>query len=195
MCGRFFIPEDEGPKELLALLNHAERLARVRRPDFQLKRGEIRPGDEAVVIAPNRRREASLFIMRWGFRLDRRLIFNARAETADERPLFRDSLRQRRCVVPAAAFFEWDHRLTQSARYRFWSESLPVVYLAGLYRPEEGQAAFTVLTREAEGVIADMHPRMPVLLTPEQVGPWLDEHTDPAPLMSGPPPSLACRPG
>ncbi|MCH5285884.1 MAG: SOS response-associated peptidase [Christensenellaceae bacterium] len=196
MCGRFWIPEADGPEELLALLNRAELARRVRHPDFVLKRGEICPGDNAAVLAPNRNRQTSLFIMRWGFRLEKRLVFNARSETASSRAMFRESLRDRRCVIPAASFFEWDHRLKKPAKFRFWPEGRPMMYLAGLYRfePDAPLPVFTVLTRPAEGVIADFHDRMPVILREEQLDLWLDQGLNPQFFFDEQPPSLASQP-
>ena len=195
MCGRFFIPE-EGPEELLALLNRAELARRAHHPDFRLKHGEICPGDSAVVLAPNRNRQTSLFVMRWGFRMNRRLIFNARSETAAQKPMFRDSLQTRRCVIPASAFFEWNHRLKRTAKFRFWPEGRPVMYMAGLYRFEPGDPlpAFTILTRQAEGNIADIHDRMPVILKAEQLDLWLDQGLNPQFIIDHEPPVLACQP-
>lgn len=194
MCGRFYIPDD-GPDELLALLNRAELAQQSRRPGFRLKRGEICPGDAAAVLAPNRRRETALFIMKWGFRLDKRLIFNARSETAATRPMFRQSLLERRCVIPAASFFEWDHRLKKPAKFRFWPEGSPMMYLAGLYRhePDAPLPAFTVLTRQADGIMQDFHDRMPVILLEEQLDMWLDSDIDPRFVFEDDPPPLACQ--
>ena len=196
MCGRFWVPDDAGPEELLALLNRAELSRRARHPDFVLKRGEICPGDCAAVLAPNRDRQTALFVMRWGFRLEKRLIFNARSETAAQRAMFRDSLRDRRCLIPAASFFEWDHRLKKPAKFRFWPEGRPMMYLAGLYRFEPGESlpVFTVLTRPAEGVIADMHDRMPVIVQEEQLDLWLDQGLNPQFFFDEPPAPLACQP-
>ena len=196
MCGRFWVPEDEGPEELLALLNRAELTRRARHPDFVLKRGEIYPGDCAAVLAPNRNRQTALFIMRWGFRLEKRLVFNARSETAAQRTMFRDSLRNRRCLIPAASFFEWDHRLKKPAKFRFWPEGRPMIYLAGLYRfePDEPLPVFTVLTRPAEGVIAGLHDRMPVIVREEQLDLWLDQGLNPQFIFDEPPVTLACQP-
>ena len=195
MCGRFYIPEEDGPEKLMILLNRAELRHRARYPDFRLKRGEICPGDSAVALAPNRSRRTSLFVMRWGFMLNRKLIFNARSETAASKPMFRDSLLSRRCVIPAAAFFEWDHRLKKSTKFRFWPDGMPMMYLAGLYRfePDAPLPVFTVLTRQAQGNIADIHDRMPVILRAEQLDLWLDQGIDPQFIINEEPPVLACQ--
>lgn len=193
MCSRFFLPENDAPEELLALLNRAELARRRYEPGFHLKRGEICPGDKAVVLAPNRSRQTTAFIMRWGFRLEKRLVFNARSETAAQRPLFSGSLLERRCLIPATAFFEWDHRLKKPAKFRFWPDNLPVMYLAGLYRFEQDEPVFTVLMRQAEGCIADIHDRMPVIAPPDQLDRWLDADVHPDFLFHQPPLPLCCE--
>ena len=180
----------------MGLINRAELKLRARQPEFRLKRGEICPGDSAAVLAPNRDRRTALFVMRWGFRLDKRIVFNARSETAAGKAMFRDSMRARRCVIPSAAFFEWDHRLKKPAKFRFWPNDGAVTYLAGLYRfePDAPLPVFTVLTRQAQGYIADLHDRMPVILRSEQIGPWLDQDADPRLITDAVPPVLTYRP-
>ena len=195
MCSRFWVPMDERPEELLILLNRAELAMRARQPEFHLKRGEICPGDCAAVLAPNRSRKTSLFVMRWGFRLEKRLVFNARSETAAQKAMFSESLRFRRCLIPAASFFEWDHRQKKPAKFRFWPEGGSMMYLAGLYRfePEASLPVFTVLTRQAEGAIADIHDRMPVLVHAEQLDLWLNGDIDPKFILEQPPEPLTCQ--
>ena len=195
MCGRFYIPDEGGLEALIDLLNRAEAKQQKKQPAFRLKRGEICPGDAAAVLAPDRSRQPSAFVMRWGFWMDNRLVFNARSETAAQKPLFRDSLRIRRCAIPAAAFFEWDHRVKKPLKFRFWPEGSPMMYLAGLYRfePNAPLPVFTVLTRQAQGNIADIHDRMPVILNEEQLDSWLHQEQDPFQIIDQEPPVLACQ--
>lgn len=176
MCGRFYIESDDTPDELIALLNRAEAMGQRSDSAFRLKRGEIRPGDTAAVVAMNRAAQRSVFPMQWGFRLNRQLLINARSETAAAKPTFRESLRDRRCLIPASAYFEWDHRSRPLTKYRFSLPDAPVLYLAGLYRfeAETPWPAFTVLTREAAPEIACFHDRMPVIVPPDMTATWLD---------------------
>lgn len=181
MCGRFYIESDDTPDELIDLMNRAECLAQKQDGAFRLKRGEIRPGDCAAVIAMNRASQRSSFAMQWGFRMDRQLLINARSESAHAKPTFRESLRDRRCLIPASAYFEWDHRVKPLPKYRFALPDARVLYLAGLYRFEEARPfpVFTVLTRDAAPHIACFHDRMPVILPPEMHDAWLDRAQSP----------------
>lgn len=168
MCGRYYIDDSlEGFEALLEALNRDE-----------VKTGEIRPTDVAPVIANSRALRKRPFLMRWGFgggQKDRRPVINARSETALLRPMFRDSMENRRCLIPATAYFEWQGK----TRHAFRAEE-PVLYMAGLYRLEAGEplAAFTILTREADEPFMHIHDRMPVLLPSEWAGEWLSRTAD-----------------
>lgn len=187
MCGRFFIPEmDDAPQELALLLSELELRLQAADPEFCLKRGEICPGDTAAVIAPARNREAKAFLMQWGYHLSKQLIFNARSETAASKPMFAASMQDRRCLIPATAYFEWNRHAAGKPKYRFASKGQPMFYMAGVYRYEEGcqRPVFTVLTREAAGHIADIHERMPVILPPRLIRAWLDRDADPREILA-----------
>ena len=137
-------------------------------------------------------REAKAFPMTWGYPMRGKLLINARSETAAERPVFRESFRTRRCLIPAAAWFEWDHRNADHTKYRLRPESLPWFFLAGLYRLGDHGAECAVLTREAEGDAASIHGRMPVTFAPEDAALWLDPDADPAALLAEPPIPALC---
>lgn len=186
MCGRFFLePDDMSDAELIALLDREKAKAGLEEQPIRIKKGEIRPGDCAAVIAMNRRLQRSAFAMQWGFRMDKRLIFNARSETAADKPLFRQSLEVRRCLIPASSYFEWDHRQQPHQKYGFRLENKEQFYLAGLYRFEDPAAlpVFTILTREAAPEIACFHDRMPVIIPEALKDAWLDRQNSPAELI------------
>ena len=104
MCGRFFIEEEDTEEELLAILQSLNRRG------VQCKTGEVLPTDTAAVIANNRALQPAPFAMQWGYTLpDGKKIINARSESAAQRPMFMDGMRQRRCLVPASHYFEWTH--------------------------------------------------------------------------------------
>lgn len=195
MCGRFYIESDDTPDELIEMINRAE--SKVQRTDsaFRLPRGEIRPGDCAAVIARGRTAPRGAFAMRWGFRTDKQLLINARSETAAQKPTFRASMQERRCLIPASAYFEWDHRVKPLVKYRFSLPGERMLYLAGLYRFEESSPfpVFTVLTREAAPEIACYHDRMPVIIPSDLSGAWLDHTQPPQRLLDAAATSLTCE--
>jgi putative SOS response-associated peptidase YedK len=104
---------------------------------------------------------------------------NARAESVAERPMFRDLLRQRRCVVAVDGYYEW--RTTSSGKVPFWFhlKSGEPFFLAGLWdRWHGGQpdavASYILMTTEPNELTAKVHERMPVMLHAGDVPRWLD---------------------
>ena len=103
-----------------------------------------------------------------GFR-GRQQIINARAETVTEKPMFRRSIAFQRCVIPATGFYEWD---AAKHKYFFQMPGQPL-YLAGIYDNISGVNCFIILTTAPNDSVAPIHDRMPLLLSHEQVRPWL----------------------
>ena len=176
MCGRYYIASDDVPEELeriIAAINRTNARGEVKTS------GEIFPSDTVPVIANNRRREVQPFAMRWGYTRDAGgMVINARCETAAQRPLFRDGMAQRRCLIPASNYFEWEHSAGRKLKYAIRPADSRVLYLAGIYRIENRMGAaipcFTVLTRPAAAGIEFIHDRMPVMLAGDSRAQWLD---------------------
>ena len=103
-----------------------------------------------------------------GFR-GRQQIINARAETVTEKPMFPRSIAFQRCVIPATGFYEWD---AAKHKYFFQMPGQPI-YLAGIYDTINGVNCFIILTTAPNDSVASIHDRMPLLLSHEQVRPWL----------------------
>ena len=183
MCGRYFIDDSlEGFEPLIKALNRGKPGGT---PAVQIKTGEIRPTDVAPAIANSRARRQRPFLMRWGFGgRDSHVVINARSETALVRPMFRDAMLERRCLVPASYYFEWQAQGKRRIRHAMTPDG-PVMYMAGLYRLEAGEplAAFTILTQKADERIAHVHDRMPVLLPAQWAEEWLSQTADPAALL------------
>ena len=168
MCGRMTLTESSLARvadELAATLEPAA--AALYRPRYN-----IAPSDQhwVVVAVPSGR---LIVPARWGFGEGKPLI-NARSETAARRGPLGRAFAERRCVVPADGFYEWTG--PKSARQPLWFHRADggLIYLAGLWAPgADGQPAFTVLTTEANELIAKVHDRMPVLLAPAAAADWL----------------------
>lgn len=151
--------------------------------------GTARPGETLPALARGRGGQVGAFFMRWGFQMEEKgpLLINARSEGAAGKPLFSDALGKRRCLIPAACYYEWQ-RQGGGAKQKF--ALAPAngegCYLAGLYRYETDRRvpAFVVLTRAAERDIAFLHSRMPVLLGAEDSEHWLDPQADPQALLA-----------
>jgi putative SOS response-associated peptidase YedK len=139
---------------------------------------------------------------RWGFRpawagaIADRAPINARAETAFDSPLFGRALRERRCVVPADAFYEWDRSTSPRQPYAIGPADGGLLALAGIVaRDAEGTRTVAVLTTAPNATLARVHDRMPVLVPAVLLDAWLDPGTPPAELapMLGPAPDASVR--
>ena len=161
--------------------------------------------DLPVVRYDARAAGRSLGVMRWSlvpfWAKDIKVGFsniNAKAETVDTKPAFREAFTRRRCLVPFDCFYEWkklgkerqpyavalaDRRLVALADRR-------LVALAGLWETRRSPAgervhSFAIVTTAPNGLLAELHDRMPVILAPETWPLWLGERSaDPGQLKS-----------
>ena len=170
MCGRFYVPADDSNEELQRIINHLNRVK-----GTPVKTGEVCPTDVAAVIANSRAMNPTPFAMKWGYTLENRApIINARSESAAEKPLFRDGMQQRRCLIPAAHYFEWERMGKQKIKNAIKPVGSESMYMAGIYRINNGAAEFTILTREPGECIRHIHDRMPVILPRDILEDWLN---------------------
>ena len=111
---------------------------------------------------------------------------NAKAETIETLPSFREAFRKRRCIIPADGFYEW--RGPKGEREPLWihPKGGKLLRFAGLYeawRKESGQyeTTFTIITCPPNAAMASIHNRMPVILADKEADDWMNRH-DPDPL-------------
>jgi putative SOS response-associated peptidase YedK len=99
--------------------------------------------------------------------------FNARGETAHEKPMFRSAFKHSRCAVLADGYYEWKKLDAKTKQpYFIHRDDSEPMFFAGLCEPTTETA--TIITTEAEEAIADIHNRRPVFLNEEEVQEWLD---------------------
>ena len=191
MCGRYTLTRfDRIVDDLEAALGEVAQ-HELWRPRFNIAPTQPAP----VVVAHGGARQVAM--MRWGLvphwaagarAGDKRapLLINARAESIEERPMFRDAARRRRCLVPADGFFEWqkrpeDPKHPQPIYLRPASPAL--IAFAGLWaraKAADGseQLSFAIITGPPNELVAPIHDRMPVVLDPASYGAWLDPLVD-----------------
>jgi putative SOS response-associated peptidase YedK len=104
---------------------------------------------------------------------------NARSETVDNRRAFREAFLERRCVVPADGFFEWTGPKTARQPTWFHRDDNNLLLFAGLYEawqpsPHLWETTFTILTTDANPILANYHDRMPVILADRDADDWMD---------------------
>lgn len=102
--------------------------------------------------------------------------FNARIESAADKPTFRDAVRSGRILIPMLGYYEWDAHRTP---YWFHAKDDEVLFAAGLLSTWRDTPTCTILTRQAEDRCALVHDRMPVLIPGEGPARWLKPASDP----------------
>jgi putative SOS response-associated peptidase YedK len=186
MCGRFAITST--PADVRAFFAYAE--APNFPPRFNISPTQPIPIIHSVRDGAGGQRRAFL-LARWGFLpgfvKDIRefpLLFNARSETAADKPSFRAAMKRRRCLIPADAYYEWRREPGggKSARGRpflFRRADGQPMGLAGLWETwlgADGSEIDTacILTTDANAATVAIHDRMPAILEPAQFSAWLD---------------------
>ena len=139
--------------------------------------GDIRPSDSATVISSLHNCRMTATSQKWGFPgfQTGKLIINARAESALNKRMFRDSLLRRRLIIPASGFYEWNsakEKVTFSPVKPTVSSS-PILFLAGFYNHFEDGDRFVILTTSANDSMKEVHDRMPLTLEPWELEDWL----------------------
>ena len=177
MCGRYEAGQKQKVAEAFAVRAGLEGIE-----DVYFGAGvECAPGSiQPVVYARDGEREIGL--MRWGFKLPDRLLFNTRAEGAASAKFWAPMLAERRCIVPASSFFEWRKTAKEPRpKYKLSVKGRPVFGMAGVWspwmNPKTGQweDTFSILTSDANGKMGEIHDRQPVILEPREYGEWLAE--------------------
>jgi putative SOS response-associated peptidase YedK len=172
MCGRFVSPEQSA-------IERAWRIDRVNSNPFP-RRFNVAPTLEVAVLA----REDGLLALdaaRWGlvphwWKKDTPPThsINARLEEAAGKPMWRDPMRRSRCLVPAEGWYEWQTLAGGRQPHYIRRADGRLLCFAGLLSPHHGRWTCALLTRAAEGPVAEVHDRMPVVLPDEAFAAWLD---------------------
>lgn len=187
MCGRYTLTRQERLVEALeASLGDAPQ------SEWWKARFNVAPTQPApVVILRDGARRVEM--MRWGLLphwagkgSKPPLMINARVESVQDKPMFRDALQRRRCLVPADGFFEWKHEghgksATKQPMYMHRPGNQLFAF-AGLWardRTDDGeQLSFAIVTGPPNALVAPIHDRMPIILDPTAYAAWLDPALD-----------------
>jgi putative SOS response-associated peptidase YedK len=100
-------------------------------------------------------------------------------ETLTQRPAFRSLLAANRCMIPATGYYEWRAEARGKTPYDIYPKSHQFFAFAGLYdvwtKPDgEALHTFTIITKDSDGFVAQLHNRMPVILDRDLEEAWLD---------------------
>lgn len=100
---------------------------------------------------------------------------------------FRESILSRRCVIPSSGFYEWD---SDKHKFLFKRKEEEILYMAGIYNFFQEECRFVILTTAANESMEDIHNRMPVVLTKEEVEPWILDNNYTSKILQQVPPAL-----
>lgn len=181
MCGRYGLFHD-GPE--IADLFGAD-IARLDPP--LAPRYNVAPTQPAPILVPAGGDGREFLVARWGLiphwvkdaATFRATLVNARAESAHEKPSFRDALKRDRCVVPASGFYEWRAPEEGGRKQPYFvrrRDGAPMA-LAGLHARNataEPPDTFTILTTRPNALMARLHDRQPVVLPHGAIEAWFD---------------------
>ena len=172
MCGRYTLTK-KNPSEFIDQFGPFEGLEKA---SFNRAPGQAQP----VVI--KRENQFSWTSIQWGEYQRKNghetgfFPINARSETIGEKAIFASSFRERRCLIPADGWFEWQK--IESQKYPFFHRLpnfLPFA-IAGIWKPKEKrrESAFSILTTSAPSNLSHIHSRVPVILHQKIWNHWMD---------------------
>jgi putative SOS response-associated peptidase YedK len=195
VCGRYTLAAPD-PAQIRARFPIGEAVE-VRR------RFNVAPGDDVLAVTVDRAGAPRGELLRWGLvphwadaPVSPVKMINARAETLEERPAFRDALTRFRCLIPADGFYEWSSVADASGAsgrplkqaFHITRENGDAFAFAGLWstwrRGEAKLRSCTIITTAANSAVAPLHDRMPVILEPGAEAAWLDPATPRAMLLA-----------
>ncbi len=184
MCGRFVLIESLRMMQNMFGYRYDERYPE--RLGDMGHRYNIAPTQPIAIVDAGLDGIRHARLVRWGLipgwakdAQTQSLLFNARAETAADKPSFRTAMRHRRCLVPASGFYEWRRVGTTKMPYYIRPRDGSTMAFAGLsetWLGSDGSEIDTgaILTTSANGLMSMLHDRMPVILDPRDWDEWLD---------------------
>ncbi len=185
MCGRYQLSVKE--KDITVRF-HVDVYEKLYRPSYNCA-----PSQALPVISNDNPGVMSLY--KWGLipfwakdpKIGYKLI-NAKAETINEKPSFRNSFRRKRCMVLCNGFYEWRKNGKEKTPYRIYLKQEKLFAMAGIWdewkdAEERPVRSFSIITTSPNELMKDIHSRMPVILKEEEEAIWLKEN-DPGRLSS-----------
>jgi putative SOS response-associated peptidase YedK len=174
MCGRYMI---------MTAFEAMARLFEATLADLGPERPRLNVSPtEPVPVVVSHDGDRTIVPMRWGFLpgwyrspSERPLIINARAEEIAEKPAFRAAVRERRCLLPASGFYEWQGAKGARTPYVVRPRGGRLIAFAGLWQEWRGLPTCAIVTCPANDRLAPIHDRMPVVIDPADFALWLGE--------------------
>lgn len=179
MCGRF---------SLTAPAKQIESLFKVVFPDELEPRFNIAPTQAVMAIRLDKFGENRATMLRWGlipfWAKDESIgnrCFNARGESAETKPSFREPMTRRRCLIPASGFFEWTKvgKARQPTYIHFVDNLGAFAGVWDLWKGPDGPptVSCSIITTTPNKMVENLHDRMPVVVSPKDYASWLNPST------------------
>jgi putative SOS response-associated peptidase YedK len=182
MCSRF--AQDEKAYRWAQEQTNMSNLLQLPPPNFN-----VAPTQEVIAVRTTEDGPREVVSLRWGLipnwseEPPKSPLINARAERVATAPSYRSAFKQRRCIVPATAFYEWRTE-GEDAKGKPIKQPFAVrpvdgdlFLFPGLWEEWRGTQTLTILTTEANLRMADIHDRMPVIFTQDSADLWLKPET------------------
>lgn len=163
MCGRFCLTADLDEINAIFHLKHSVVL----KPRYNIAPNQVIP-----VI----RRPGELEFLTWGLRPSwlkegQNSFINARLETLEERPAFKQAIKLRRCLILANGYYEWKQIGTRKQPYHFFLPDNKIFAFAGIY---DGDTCAIITSPAMQEDLIQIHQRMPLVLPQKYYATWLD---------------------
>jgi putative SOS response-associated peptidase YedK len=175
MCGRYLL----ATRPDIVVEQFAARMP----GQIILPRFNMAPGQQHPLLTRQKQREFSLFT--WGLQFPQRpLVINIRAESIFAKDYWQRELRQRRCLIPATGYYEWERKTRQP--YHIFAAHASLLAFAGItyYNRATNAHQFAIITREAPSQLSHIHHRAPLTIAAKQWHKWLAADTDHQELLS-----------
>ncbi|MEA3275021.1 MAG: SOS response-associated peptidase [Pseudomonadota bacterium] len=149
-------------------------------------RYNVAPTQPVLAVRKTKDGKRELLPLRWGLVPSwskgpdsRYSMINARAETVNSKPAYRNAFKHRRCLIPAEGFFEWKPERRGKTPFLIRRKDSDPFAMAGLWERwhgEDGEAleSCTIIVTDANDLVRSIHDRMPVILAGEDYDAWLD---------------------
>ena len=173
MCGRYLTPDQAA----------FERHWGLPSPPNYFQSYNVAPSQSAAVIRVDADGGLDAELMNWGFQPSwaKRGWINARSETAFASKAFASATRDRRCIIPAVGWYEWQGAKPPKQPYLFHTDGFMPLGFAGIWTSREAEQgllrSYAILTREAYTEIENIHHRMPVILNQSGYACWTSVDT------------------
>ena len=176
MCGRYIPNSDFEMKEIInSLIQIKGELPQDEKDNFITDGRDIYPTNITPVIYFS---DGMIHIhkTKWGFEKwdGKGVIINAKSETAETGRFFSPYVKSNRCIIPSHGYYEWETlQDKKKIKYAFTNDKSSGIFMAGLYRQNNSENEFVILTKNANPNISFIHDRMPLMIEQAQIQDWL----------------------